>query len=108
MCIRDRYKNKDKALRVLRSRLLDAKRREQESQIAGERRSQVGTDVYKRQVRVCQSGAKVNAEGTLVSERNIPAAVAYVVKGIVLALLLFTATAMLAGNTYHPFIYFRF
>lgn len=64
--------------------------------------------VKKLYVRVCQSGAKVNAEGTLVSERNIPAAVAYVVKGIVLALLLFTATAMLAGNTYHPFIYFRF
>ncbi|MDD6175938.1 MAG: MBOAT family protein [Firmicutes bacterium] len=64
--------------------------------------------IKKLYVRVCQSGVKANADGTLVSERNIPAAAAYVVKGIVLALLLFTSTAMLVGNTYHPFIYFRF
>ncbi len=48
---RSQYKNKDKALRVLRSRLLDAKRREQESQIAGERRSQVGTGDRSERIR---------------------------------------------------------
>ena len=48
---RSQYKNKDKALRVLRSRLLDAKRQEQESQIAGERRSQVGTGDRSERIR---------------------------------------------------------
>jgi len=48
---RSQYKNKDKALRVLRSRLLDAKRREQESQIAGERRAQVGTGDRSERIR---------------------------------------------------------
>ncbi len=48
---RSQYKNKDKALRVLRSRLFDAKRREQESQIAGERRSQVGTGDRSERIR---------------------------------------------------------
>ena len=36
---------------MLRSRLLDAKRREQESQIAGERRSQVGTGDRSERIR---------------------------------------------------------
>ncbi len=64
--------------------------------------------IKKLYVRVCQSGAQVNAEGALVSERNVPATVAYIVKGIALAALVFISTAMLVGNTYHPFIYFRF
>ena len=59
-------------------------------------------------MRICQSGAKVNAEGALVSERNVPATAAYAIKGIALAVLVLVCTAMLVGNTYHPFIYFRF
>ena len=40
---RSQYKNKDKALKVLRSRLLAQKQAEHDSKIAAERRSQVGT-----------------------------------------------------------------
>ena len=40
---RSQYKNKDKALKVLRSRLLEEKTAKQNAEIAGERRSQVGT-----------------------------------------------------------------
>lgn len=45
------YKNKDKALKVLRSRLLDQKVREQNDQIASERRSQVGTGDRSERIR---------------------------------------------------------
>lgn len=48
---RSQYKNKEKAMRVLRSRLLDAKRQEQESRIASERRSQVGTGDRSERIR---------------------------------------------------------
>ena len=48
---RSQFKNKDKAMKVLRSRLLDAKRQEQESQIASERRSQVGTGDRSERIR---------------------------------------------------------
>lgn len=40
---RSQYKNKDRAMKVLRSRLLEQKRTEQESAIAENRRSQVGS-----------------------------------------------------------------
>ncbi|MDD3203975.1 MAG: peptide chain release factor-like protein, partial [Pygmaiobacter massiliensis] len=40
---RSQYKNKDKALRVLRSRLLQQKQEEQHAEISAERKSQVGT-----------------------------------------------------------------
>ena len=40
---RSQHKNREKAMKVLRSRLYEAKQREQESKIASERRSQVGT-----------------------------------------------------------------
>ena len=40
---RSQYKNKDKALRVLRSRLLQQKREAQHAQIAADRKSQVGS-----------------------------------------------------------------
>ena len=39
---RSQYKNKDKALRVLRARLLDAKVAAQNAEIAANRKSQVG------------------------------------------------------------------
>ena len=48
---RSQFKNKDKAMKVLRSRLLDTKRREQENQIASERRSQVGTGDRSERIR---------------------------------------------------------
>lgn len=48
---RSQYKNKDKALKVLRSRLLDIKVREQNDQIASERRSQVGTGDRSERIR---------------------------------------------------------
>ena len=48
---RSPYKNKDKALKVLRSRLLDQKVREQNDQIASERRSQVGTGDRSERIR---------------------------------------------------------
>lgn len=48
---RSQYKNKDKAMKVLKSRLLDAKRREQEESVASERRSQVGTGDRSERIR---------------------------------------------------------
>ena len=48
---RSQYKNKDKALKVLRSRLLEEKTAKQNSEIAGERRSQVGTGDRSERIR---------------------------------------------------------
>ena len=48
---RSQYKNKDKALKVLRSRLLEAEREKQDSAIAGERRAQVGTGDRSERIR---------------------------------------------------------
>lgn len=48
---RSQYKNKDKALKVLRSRLLDKKQAEHDSKIASERRSQVGTGDRSERIR---------------------------------------------------------
>lgn len=48
---RSQYKNKDKALKVLRSRLLEEKTTKQNAEIAGERRSQVGTGDRSERIR---------------------------------------------------------
>ncbi|MDR1240611.1 MAG: peptide chain release factor 1 [Oscillospiraceae bacterium] len=48
---RSQYKNKDKALKVLRSRLLEAKREEQTENIAQNRRVQVGTGDRSERIR---------------------------------------------------------
>lgn len=48
---RSQYKNKDKAMKVLKSRLLEAKRAEQENAVAEERRSQVGTGDRSERIR---------------------------------------------------------
>lgn len=48
---RSQYKNKDKALKVLRSRLLEEKTAKQNAKIAGERRSQVGTGDRSERIR---------------------------------------------------------
>ena len=48
---RSQYKNKDKALRVLRSRLLAQKQAQQDAQIAAERKSQVGTGDRSERIR---------------------------------------------------------
>ncbi len=48
---RSQYKNKDKALKVLRSRLLDIKVREQSDRIASERKLQVGTGDRSERIR---------------------------------------------------------
>lgn len=48
---RSQYKNKDKAMKVLKSRLLEAKREEQESAVAEERRLQVGTGDRSERIR---------------------------------------------------------
>jgi len=48
---RSQYKNKDKAMKVLRSRLLEAKRREQEQSVAAERKSQVGSGDRSERIR---------------------------------------------------------
>ncbi|MGN0601789.1 MAG: peptide chain release factor 1 [Oscillospiraceae bacterium] len=48
---RSQYKNKEKALKVLRSRLLDQKQAEHDSKIASERRSQVGTGDRSERIR---------------------------------------------------------
>ena len=48
---RSQYKNKDKAMRVLRSRLLEMQRAEQEGEIASKRRSMVGTGDRSEKIR---------------------------------------------------------
>lgn len=48
---RSQFKNKDKAMRVLRSRLYEAKMAEQNSQIASERKAQVGTGDRSERIR---------------------------------------------------------
>ena len=48
---RSQHKNKEKALKVLRSRLYDIKQAEQTEQIASERRSQVGTGDRSERIR---------------------------------------------------------
>lgn len=48
---RSQYKNKDKALKVLRSRLLDIECEKQQSSIAGERKAQVGTGDRSERIR---------------------------------------------------------
>ena len=48
---RSQYKNKDKAMKVLRSRLYEAKLREHDEKIASERRSQVGTGDRSERIR---------------------------------------------------------
>ncbi len=48
---RSQYKNKDKAMKVLRSRLYEAKLREQNEAIASDRKSQVGTGDRSERIR---------------------------------------------------------
>lgn len=48
---RSQYKNKDKALKILRSRLLDAAQREHDEAIASDRKSQVGTGDRSERIR---------------------------------------------------------
>lgn len=48
---RSQYKNKDKALKVLRSRLLEIEQSKQHEEIAGERRAQVGTGDRSERIR---------------------------------------------------------
>ena len=48
---RSQYKNKDKALKVLRSRLLEIEQAKQDAEIAGQRRSQVGTGDRSERIR---------------------------------------------------------
>lgn len=48
---RSQYKNKDKAMRVLKSRLLEAEREKQASAVAQERKSQVGTGDRSERIR---------------------------------------------------------
>lgn len=48
---RSQFKNRDKAMKVLRSRLLEAKMEEQNNQIASERKAQVGTGDRSERIR---------------------------------------------------------
>lgn len=48
---RSQFKNKDKALKILKAKLYDMKQREQNDKIAGERRSQVGTGDRSERIR---------------------------------------------------------
>lgn len=48
---RSQYKNKDRAMKILRSRLLEAQREKQNAEIADERRSQVGTGDRSERIR---------------------------------------------------------
>ncbi len=48
---RSQHKNKDKAMKILRSRILEAERERQNNEIAGERKAQVGTGDRSERIR---------------------------------------------------------
>ena len=48
---RSQFKNRDKAMKMLKTKLLDIKQREQDNKIASERRSQVGTGDRSERIR---------------------------------------------------------
>ena len=48
---RSQYKNKDKAMKVLRSRLYEQEQRKQDAQVAAQRKSQVGTGDRSERIR---------------------------------------------------------
>ena len=48
---RSQHKNRERAMKILRSRLLDAEREKQNAEIADERRSQVGTGDRSERIR---------------------------------------------------------
>ncbi len=48
---RSQFKNKDRAMKILRSRLLEQKQREQDAEIAAERKGQVGTGDRSERIR---------------------------------------------------------
>lgn len=48
---RSQYKNKDKALKLIKAKILDGKRAEQENAIAAERKAQVGTGDRSERIR---------------------------------------------------------
>ena len=48
---RSQFKNKDRAMKILRSKLLEEKKREQQGKIAEERRSQVGSGDRSERIR---------------------------------------------------------
>ncbi len=48
---RSQHKNKDKAMKILRSRLLEAEREKQNAEISGERKAQVGTGDRSERIR---------------------------------------------------------
>ncbi len=48
---RSQHKNKDKAMKILRSRILEAEREKQNNEIAGERKAQVGTGDRSERIR---------------------------------------------------------
>ncbi len=48
---RSQYKNKDRAMKILRSKIYEQKQREQDAQIASDRRSQVGTGDRSERIR---------------------------------------------------------
>lgn len=48
---RSQYKNKDRAMKILRSRILETEREKQHAEIAGERRAQVGTGDRSERIR---------------------------------------------------------
>ncbi len=48
---RSQYKNKDRAMKILASRLYEAERQKRDAQIAAERRSQVGTGMRNERIR---------------------------------------------------------
>jgi peptide chain release factor 1 len=48
---RSQHKNKDRAMKILRSRLLEAKQREQDAEISAERKGQVGTGDRSERIR---------------------------------------------------------
>ena len=48
---RSQHKNRDKAMKILRSRILEAEREKQNKEIAGERKSQVGTGDRSERIR---------------------------------------------------------
>jgi peptide chain release factor 1 len=96
---KSQHRNKEKALRVLRARLLDIAEREQHQQIAASRRSQVGTGERSEKIRTYNfPQSRVTDHRLNASFHNLEAILDGELEPIVAGLVLHGQAAALAGQ----------
>ena len=96
---KSQYRNKEKALRVLRARLLDIAEREQHQQIAENRRSQVGTGERSEKIRTYNfPQSRVTDHRLNANFHNLEAILDGDLEAIVAELILYGQAEALAGQ----------